>query len=149
MRAVIQRVARAAVSVGGEVVGRTGPGLLIYLGVAEGDTEADAAYLADKAAHLRIFPDDQGRFDRSVRDAGGSALVVSQFTLLGDCRKGRRPGMTGAAAPAVAEPLYRRFGELLAAAGCPVEYGRFGAHMAVESVNDGPVTFLLDSRKLF
>jgi len=149
MRAVAQRVSRAQVSVQDRLVGRTGPGLLVYLGVAAGDTVDDARLLADKCAGLRIFADAAGKFNLSVLDVAGSALVISQFTLLGDCRKGRRPSMIDAAAPEVAEPLYRKFGELLAAAGCPVEYGEFGAHMLVESVNDGPVTILLDSRKLF
>lgn len=152
MRAVVQRVASADVTVDGQVVGATltgAPGLLVYLGVAAGDTTADAEALADKVAGLRIFPDEAGRFDRSVTDVAGSALVISQFTLLGDCRKGRRPGFSDAAPPEEAEPLYRRFVEALAAAGCPAATGVFRTHMHVRSVNDGPVTLLLDSRKAF
>jgi D-tyrosyl-tRNA(Tyr) deacylase len=151
MRAVVQRVKWARVSVAGSPAGQTapGPGVLVYLGVAEGDTEEDARATADKVAGLRIFPDEAGKFDKSVVDVGGSALVISQFTLMGDCRKGRRPSMTAAARPEAAEPLYKLFGATLSAAGCPVQYGVFGADMAVESLNDGPVTFLIDSRKLF
>jgi D-tyrosyl-tRNA(Tyr) deacylase len=147
MRAVVQRVSRAKVVVQGQTVGEIAGGLLVYLGVAGGDTEDDARTLAEKIVNLRIFPDEQGKFNLSLADVNGALLAVSQFTLLGDCRKGRRPSMIDAAAPDVAEPLYRKFGELVAAAGRPVQWGKFGAHMEIESVNDGPVTFLLDTKK--
>lgn len=149
MRAVVQRVAEASVSVEGRTVARIGPGLLVLLGVAQGDGEPDAAYLADKVVHLRVFADEAGHMNRSVLEAGGALLVVSQFTLLGDARKGRRPGFTGAAPPEEAEALYRRFVEHARAAGVPVEEGVFRALMDVALVNQGPVTLLLDSRKLF
>lgn len=146
MRVVVQRVARAEVRVGGEVVGSAGRGLLVLVGVAPGDDGELAARLAAKVARLRIFPDDEGRFDRSVVDVGGDALVVSQFTLLGDARKGNRPSFSGAAPPQVAEPTYLAFAEGLRAAGVRrVETGRFGASMAVDLVNDGPVTLVLDA----
>ena len=141
MRAVVQRVSRARVSPGGEI----GPGLCILLGVARGDREEEAGRLAGKIARLRIFPDDDGRFDRSVLDAGGSALVVSQFTLIADTAKGNRPSFAGAAPPEQAEPLYERFTSRLRALGVPVETGVFGARMEVELVNDGPVTIVLDT----
>ena len=139
MRAVIQRVRRAAVVVAGETVGAIDAGWLVLLGVAPTDTPAEAAWLADKVAHLRAFEDDAGKMNRSVLDAGGAVLVVSQFTLYGDTRKGRRPSFTGAA------PLYERFAAELRAVGLPVATGRFGADMRVELVNDGPVTFVLDT----
>ncbi|MBN9524360.1 D-tyrosyl-tRNA(Tyr) deacylase [bacterium] len=145
MRAVIQRVRRAAVVVAGETVGAIDAGWLVLLGVAPTDTPAEAAWLADKVAHLRAFEDDAGKMNRSVLDAGGAVLVVSQFTLYGDTRKGRRPSFTGAAPPALAEPLYERFAAELRAVGLPVATGRFGADMRVELVNDGPVTFVLDT----
>ena len=145
MRAVIQRVRRAAVVVAGETVGAVDAGWLVLLGVAPADTPAEAAWLADKVANLRAFEDDAGKMNRSVLDVRGGVLVVSQFTLYGDCRKGRRPSFTGAAPPAVAEPLYERFAAELRAAGLPVATGRFGADMRVELVNDGPVTFVLES----
>ncbi len=145
MRAVVQRVSRASVAVSGEVIGRCGPGLLVLLAVAPGDGEAQARWLAAKLSGLRIFPDDAGRMNRSVLDIGGGVLVVSQFTLYGDCRRGRRPSFVRSAGPELAEPLYERFCELLAEAGLPVERGRFGAHMAVSSVNDGPVTLIVDT----
>jgi D-aminoacyl-tRNA deacylase len=141
MRAVVQRVSRARVTPGGEI----GPGLCILLGVARGDREEEAGRLAGKVARLRIFPDDDGRFDRSVLDAGGSALVVSQFTLIADTAKGNRPSFAGAAPPEQAEPLYERFTSRLRALGVPVETGVFGARMEVELVNDGPVTIVLDT----
>lgn len=147
MRAVIQRVSRGAVEVDGASVGRIGRGLLILLGVGKGDTEADAQYVADKTATLRIFPDPQGKMNLAVGDAGGAVLVVPQFTLLGDTHKGRRPGFDGAAPPEEARRLYEVVVTLLKARGLPVETGRFGAAMAVELVNDGPVTFLVDSRR--
>lgn len=145
MRAVLQRVRRAAVTVGGETVGAVGPGWLVLLGVAPADTAAEVIWLADKVANLRAFEDDDGKMNRSVLDAGGGVLVVSQFTLYGDCRKGRRPSFTGAAPSVVAEPLYERFAAELRAGGLPVATGRFGADMQVELVNDGPVTFVLDT----
>jgi D-tyrosyl-tRNA(Tyr) deacylase len=145
MRALIQRVRRAAVSVEGAVIGEIGPGLAILLGVREGDTDENAAWLADKIAHLRIFDDDAGRFDRSLRDVQGAALVVPQFTLYGDARRGRRPSFSEAALPEQAEPLYERFCYHLRQQGIPVETGRFGAHMLVEIHNDGPVTLWLDT----
>jgi D-tyrosyl-tRNA(Tyr) deacylase len=149
MRAVVQRVERAAVSVAGALVGRIGPGLLIYLGVGRGDGAADAAYLAAKIAGLRVFPDGAHSMNRSVLDVGGSALVVSQFTLHGDVRRGRRPSFDGAMEPAAAEAPYEEFTARLSALGVPVARGVFGAMMKVDSVNDGPVTILLDSAKLF
>jgi D-tyrosyl-tRNA(Tyr) deacylase len=144
MRAVVQRVARAAVEVEGEVVGRCGPGLLVLLGVAAGDTEVVAERLAAKIARLRVFEDEAGRFDRSLLDVGGEALVVSQFTLIADTAKGNRPSFSGAASPEVAEPLVELFSEALRELGVPVEQGVFGARMEVELVNDGPVTIVLD-----
>lgn len=149
MRAVVQRVSEASVSVAGQVVSRIGAGLLVLLGVAEGDGEDDLAYLADKVVNLRIFPDEAGHMNRSVLDAGGSLLVVSQFTLLGDARKGRRPGFTDAASPDEANALYRRFVERARQSGLTVEEGVFRAMMDVALVNQGPVTLLLDSRKAF
>jgi D-aminoacyl-tRNA deacylase len=145
MRAVIQRVRRAAVVVAGETVGATGTGWLVLLGVGPADTAAEAVWLADKVANLRAFEDDAGKMNRSVLDVAGGVLVVSQFTLYGDTRKGRRPSFTGAAVPAVAEPLVERFVAELRAVGLPVATGRFGADMQVELVNDGPVTFVLDT----
>ena len=149
MRAVVQRVSEASVAVEGRTVGRIGPGLLVLLGVARGDGEADAAYLADKVVNLRVFADEAGQMNRSVLDAGGALLVVSQFTLLGDARRGRRPGFTEAASPEEAAALYQRFVELARGAGVPVEEGVFRASMDVALVNQGPVTLLLDSRRLF
>lgn len=149
MRAVVQRVSRASVSVEGRVVGEVGRGLLVLLGVGRGDTEADAEYLADKVLNLRIFPDDAGQMNLSVKEVGGGLLVVSQFTLLGDCRKGRRPGYSDAAPPEEAEALYRRFVGLLGESGLSIAEGVFRAMMDVSLVNAGPVTLLLDSRKLF
>ena len=145
MRAVLQRVRRAKVTVGAEVVGEIGPGWLVLLGVGPADAAADAAWLADKVANLRAFADDAGKMNRSVLDVGGAVLAVSQFTLYGDCRKGRRPSFTGAAAPDAAVPLYEAFLDAVRALGVPVAAGRFGADMRVELVNDGPVTLILDS----
>jgi D-tyrosyl-tRNA(Tyr) deacylase len=149
MRAVIQRVSEAWVRVEGRVTGRIGTGLLVLLGVGRDDTESDADYLAEKALHLRIFPDEAGQMNRSVLDAGGGLLVVSQFTLYGDARKGRRPGYSDAAGPEEANRLYERFVAGLRPSGLPVETGVFRALMDVGLVNQGPVTILLDSRKTF
>ena len=149
MRAVIQRVTRASVEVDGSIVGAIGVGWLVLLGVARGDDEGDADRLADKIAGLRAFGDDEGKLNRSVAEVGGSVLVVSQFTLMADCRSGRRPGFTEAADPAVAEPLYLRVVAKIRDVGLVVATGTFRADMKVELVNDGPITFLLDSRKAF
>ena len=146
MRAVVQRVARARVLVEGEPRGRIGPGLCVLLGVARGDEAAAAERLAGRVARLRIFENEEGRFDRSLLDVGGAALVVSQFTLLADTAKGNRPSFTEAAPPKEAEPLYERFCEALRALGAEVETGVFGARMQVELQNDGPVTIVLDGR---
>mgnify|MGYP005814500667 CR=1 FL=1 len=144
MRILIQRVSQASVTVEGRVVSRIGRGLLILLGIGRGDGEAQAAFLAEKAANLRIFEDEQGKFNLSALDVGGEAIVVSQFTLYADTRKGRRPSFTEAALPGEAEPLVERFIELLRAQGVPAQGGRFGAHMQVEIHNDGPVTIWLE-----
>ena len=146
MRAVIQRVSRARVDVDGKTVGETGPGLLILLGVGRNDTSADADYLAKKIAGLRIFEDDAGKMNRSLLDVGGAALVVSQFTLWGDCRKGRRPSFIDAAPPEQAEALYLEFTAKFSSQGIVTATGRFGAMMEVHLVNDGPVTLILDSQ---
>ncbi len=148
MRVVIQRVTRASVTVDGETVGAIGPGLLLLAGVAEGDDAATARRLARKCAEMRLFPDAEGRFDRSLLDTGGAALVVSQFTLLADVRKGRRPSFVAAAAPEIAAPLCDAFADELRGLGIPVETGRFGAMMQVDLVNDGPVTVVVDSDEL-
>lgn len=145
MRALIQRVSKAEVSVKGKIVSSIGPGLLVLLGVKAGDSRADAAFLADKAAGLRIFEDDAGKMNLSVAQVGGEILVVSQFTLYGDCRKGRRPSFTEAAPPELAEALYLNFAEVLRERGLTVATGVFGAHMQVTLTNNGPVTLLLDS----
>ena len=149
MRAVLQRVTRAWVVVDGAEVGRIATGWLVLLGVARTDGDADADWLAEKVTNLRAFEDDAGKMNRSVLDVGGAVLVISQFTLLGDCRTGRRPSFIEAAEPAEADRLYRRFHERVAAAGLTVATGVFRAQMQVELVNDGPVTLLLDSRKRF
>ncbi|HEY9868341.1 MAG TPA: D-aminoacyl-tRNA deacylase [Candidatus Obscuribacterales bacterium] len=146
MKAVLQRVSRGSVTVDGRVVGAIGTGLVILVGVEQGDTEKDSAYLAQKCAELRIFADDEGRMNRSIKEVGGAALVVSQFTLIADWRKGRRPGFTRAASPAEGERLYLHFADELRRCGVPVETGIFGAHMDVELVNDGPVTLLLENQ---
>jgi D-tyrosyl-tRNA(Tyr) deacylase len=145
MRVVIQRVTSARVLVGDEVAGAIGRGLVLLAGIADGDDAATAERLAQKCCELRIFPDDEGRFDRSLLDTGGEALVVSQFTLLADTRRGRRPSFTDAAPPDVAAPLVDAFAAALRALGVKVATGRFGASMQVELVNDGPVTIVLDS----
>jgi D-aminoacyl-tRNA deacylase len=149
VRAVVQRVTGAKVDVDGKTVGQIGRGLLVYLGVADGDNETDARGMAEKVAGLRIFRDEADKMNLSVVDVGGAVLAVSQFTLMGDCRKGRRPGFDAAAEPARANELYELFCSALAAQDIKVERGVFRAHMQVESTNDGPVTMLLDSRKLF
>ena len=147
MKSVLQRVSRASVSVAGEVVGQIGRGILVLLGVELDDTDDDARQLADKTIALRIFDDADGKMNLSLEEIGGSLLVVSQFTLLGDCRKGRRPSFIGAAPPELAEKLYNTFIGAAGSRGIPVASGRFRAMMDVALVNDGPVTLLLDSRK--
>lgn len=144
MRAVLQRVRRASVTVAGAAVGEVAHGWLVLLGIGPDDTQKQVDWLADKVANLRAFEDADGKMNRSVQDVGGGVLVVSQFTLLGDCLKGRRPSFTGAAPPLVAEPLYEGFVAALRTLGVPVATGVFGADMQVELVNDGPVTFVLD-----
>lgn len=144
MRAVLQRVRRAKVTVGDEITGEIEHGWLVLLGVAPADTQKSVAWLADKVANLRAFEDAAGKMNLSVQDVSGGVLVVSQFTLYGDCLKGRRPSFTGAAPPPVAEPLYEAFVTALKMLGVPVATGRFGADMLVELANDGPVTFVLD-----
>jgi D-tyrosyl-tRNA(Tyr) deacylase len=146
MRAVVQRVHQARVRVGEEVTGEIGRGLLVLLGVAHGDTPDQARWLAEKIVGLRIFQDDEGKMNRDVSEAGGSVLVVSQFTLYGDCRKGRRPSFIDAAPPETAIPLYEQFIEAVRALGVPVATGRFGAMMDVELVNAGPVTLIVDGK---
>ena len=146
MRACIQRVSRARVTVAGEVCGQIDTGMLVLLGVAEGDSDGDARQLAAKIAGLRIFEDPQGKMNLALADVGGAMLVVSQFTLLGDCRKGRRPSFDAAAAPELAERLYQVFVETVVGQGIPVATGRFRQHMEVELVNDGPVTLLVESK---
>lgn len=148
MRAVIQRVSRAAVSVDGELIGSIGEGLLVFLGVGEGDTDRDLKYTADKTVGLRIFSDEEGKMNLSVKDIGGEVLVISQFTLYGDCRKGKRPSFTSSMEPAAAEKMYEEFIEYVKNEGISVCHGSFGADMKVELLNDGPVTILLDSSKI-
>ncbi len=145
MRAVVQRVSGASVRVGGKISGSIGAGVLVLLGVGRDDGAEEAVRLAGKVARLRVFENDEGRFDRSLLDTGGSALVVSQFTLLADTAKGNRPSFAAAAPPGEAEPVYLAFCEALGALGVPVERGVFGARMQVELVNDGPVTIVLDT----
>jgi D-aminoacyl-tRNA deacylase len=149
MRAVVQRVSLARVTVEDKVVGEIGTGLLVLLGVAKTDVEADAVYLAEKIRGLRVFEDDQGKMNRSVQDAGGSVLAVSQFTLYGDVRRGKRPSFDDAAQPEKARQLYELFVEKIRAAGLRCETGQFQAMMKVELANEGPVTILLDSGKAF
>lgn len=148
MRVVVQRVSRASVSIDGAVHGAIGQGLLILLGICEGDSEVQADYLADKCVGLRIFIDENDKMNLSVADVGGSLLVVSQFTLYGDCRKGKRPSFVRAARPEQAIPLYEHFIARCRAAGLPVETGSFGADMQVELLNDGPVTILMDTEEM-
>lgn len=149
MRAVVQRVVRGSVQVEGKLVGETGRGLVVLLGVGRGDTAEDAGYLAHKIAHLRLFEDEEGKMNLSVMETGGSVLAVSQFTLYGDCRKGRRPGYSEASPPDEARDLYHIFVEELVIMGLKVATGCFREHMTVEIINDGPVTLLLDSKKNF
>ncbi|MGA2678382.1 MAG: D-aminoacyl-tRNA deacylase [Sedimentisphaerales bacterium] len=149
MRAVIQRVSSATVDVAGKVAGQIGRGLLVYLGVGKPDGQADAEFMAEKIANLRIFADDAGKMNLSIQDINGQVLLVSNFTLQGDCRKGRRPGFDGAAEPAIAEQLYDKTANLIADKGLEVAKGVFGANMQVKSINDGPVTFILDSDRSF
>lgn len=149
MRAVIQRVERASVSVEGEIRGQIGAGFLVLIGVEEGDGDADLRYIAEKVPNLRVFEDEQGKMNRSLLDVGGELLAVSQFTLLGDARGGRRPSFITAARPETADPMYERLVADWRARGIRVETGVFGAHMKVSLVNDGPVTILLDSRRRF
>ncbi len=148
MRAVIQRVTRAAVSVDGNVVGEIGKGLLVFLGVGDGDTNSDLNYIADKTAGLRIFSDSDDKMNLSVTDVDGEILVVSQFTLYGDCRKGRRPNFTASMEPKTAEAMYEQFIKCIEEKGIRTAHGEFGADMQVDIHNDGPVTILLDSSKL-
>ena len=149
MRLVVQRVARASVTVEGEITGKIGKGYMVLAGAETGDTEADARLCADKLAGLRVFEDSEGKMNLSIADVGGEILLVSQFTLLGDARHGRRPSFIAAARPEVAEPLLEQVKAMLEARGLHVETGRFQTHMDVELVNDGPVTILIDSRKVF
>jgi len=149
MRAVIQRVTEASVRIEGEVVGEISQGLMVLIGVEEGDGEADLKYMAEKVPNLRIFEDENGKMNRSLLDIGGQILAVSQFTLLGDARGGRRPSFITAARPETANPMYERLVAQWRARGIHVETGRFGADMKVGLINDGPVTILMDSHKLF
>lgn len=149
MRTVVQRVSRAKVTVNSDVVGEIGPGLLVLLGVGRDDAQSDAIYLAEKISGLRIFEDDQGKMNRNVQEAGGSILAVSQFTLYGDVRRGKRPSFDEAAPPEEAKQLYEFFVEKIRAFGLRCETGQFQAMMQVELVNEGPVTILLDSKKNF
>ncbi len=149
MRAVVQRVTRARVSVDGEIVGEIGKGLVVLVGIARDDTKVEAAYLVDKIANLRIVDDENGKMNLSVKDAGGALLIISQFTLYGDVRRGLRPSWIDAAPPEIAEPLYEFFVRQAESAVGNVATGKFQAMMHVELVNDGPVTILLDSKKLF
>lgn len=149
MRAVVQRVSEASVTVDGEVTGKIATGFMVLLGVKDGDSDQNARYLAEKIAGLRVFEDTEGKMNLSLADVGGAMLVVSQFTLLGDCRKGRRPSFIAAAQPAEAERLYEYFVSVVKDLGIAVACGRFRTHMNVSLVNDGPVTLMLDSDKLF
>jgi len=148
MRALLQRVSHASATVDGNVIGQIGHGLLVLLGVGQDDSEVQVKILADKIVHLRIFGDNEGKMNRSLLDVGGQALVVSQFTLYADVRKGRRPSFTDAAPPSLAEPLVERFKDALATYGLKVEGGVFGAYMEVELINSGPVTIWMDSEEL-
>jgi D-tyrosyl-tRNA(Tyr) deacylase len=147
MRAVVQRVTSARVQVGGEEIARVGVGVLVLVGVADGDAQSDAEYLARKIVELRVFEDDAGQMNRSLADVSGAVLAVSQFTLLADCRKGRRPSFVQAARPEAAEPIFDHFVSAVRLMGVPIQSGRFGADMEVELVNDGPVTLILESKR--
>jgi len=149
VRAVVQRILEAQVKVEDKAVGRVGKGLLVYLSVGKGDTQADVEFIAEKIVNLRIFADEAGKMNRSILDVGGGILLVSNFTLHGDCRKGRRPSFDAAGEPGLAQLLYEKTAELIAKHGVPIEKGVFGAYMQVSSINDGPVTFLLDSGRAF
>jgi D-tyrosyl-tRNA(Tyr) deacylase len=149
MRFVCQRVLEAQVKVNDQVVGQIGRGLLVYLGVGKGDTESDVQFMAEKLVNLRIFPDDAGKMNLSVQDIGGAVLLISNFTLHGDCRKGRRPGFDAASEPQTAQQLYEKVADFVIQQGIPVEKGVFGEYMHVSSINDGPVNFILDSTKIF
>jgi len=149
MRAVIQRVKEAKVEVNGQVTGRTGTGLLVYLGIGEGDEEKDAELIADKLVGLRIFQDQAGKMNLNIQEVGGQILLVSNFTLYGDCRKGRRPSFDQAGKPELANRLYETLCSLIETKGIDVQKGVFGEYMQVSSINDGPVTFLIDSTKKF
>jgi D-tyrosyl-tRNA(Tyr) deacylase len=149
VRLVIQRVIEAQVTVAGQQVSRIGKGLLVYLGVGKGDDLKDAEFIADKLVNLRVFADEAGKMNKSVVEVGGSILLVSNFTLHGDCRKGRRPSFDAAAEPDIANQLYEKLAELIVQQGISVQKGAFGQYMHVSSVNDGPVTFILDSSRLF
>jgi D-tyrosyl-tRNA(Tyr) deacylase len=149
LRAVVQRVKSAGVTVGGKHISHIDAGHLVFLGVEENDTDKDLEYLVEKVVNLRVFEDDEGKMNLSVKDMQGELLVVSQFTLCGDCRKGRRPSFSAAAEPGIAEVYYEKFCRLCAEQGVSVKQGVFRAHMEVELVNDGPVTMLLDSRRMF
>ena len=148
MRIVVQRVTRSSVTIKGELISEIGKGLMVLIGVQEGDTEKDAQLAAEKIAGLRIFEDDDGKMNRSLADVGGQVLVVSQFTLYGNCRKGRRPSFVGAAGPDLGAQLYELFLRTCAELGFPPQHGQFGADMAVASINDGPVTLILDTAEL-
>ena len=147
MKALLQRVSGASVSVGGKTTGRIGTGLCVFLGVAQGDTDRDLEWLAEKIVNLRIFEDEDEKMNRSLLDEGGEMLVVSQFTLCGDCKKGRRPSRTGAAEPVFANEMYEKFVGLVGAKGVKTATGVFQAHMLVQICNDGPVTLMIDSRE--
>jgi len=149
MRIICQRVSQAQVEINNKVVGKIDRGLLVYLGVGKGDNESDAQFIADKLVNLRIFPDSEEKMNLNVKDIDGSILLISNFTLHGDCRKGRRPGFDNACEPNIANQLYEKVAELIKASDVPVEKGVFREHMHVSSVNDGPVNFILDSTKLF
>jgi D-tyrosyl-tRNA(Tyr) deacylase len=144
MRIILQRVSQARVTVDGEAIAQIGPGLVLLVGVAPHDQQDQARYLADKIAHLRIFEDQDGKMNRSILDVGGEVIIVSQFTLFADTRKGRRPSFTDAAPPPIAEPLVEQFAAFLMELGVPTQNGEFGAHMLVEIANDGPVTIILE-----
>ncbi len=149
MRVVIQRVSQASVTVDGNITGQIDRGLLVFLGIGKDDDQADIGFLADKIVNLRIFPDDDGKMNLSVKDIGGGILLISQFTLFGDCRKGRRPDFTAAGNPQSAGTLYEQMIDTLKTKNLPVQTGIFAAHMDIQSTNDGPVTLLIDSKKTF